>query len=143
MVANAENEISLTRLQASQVTSQLQRLQQTLDEHNTAAKEKNDLISDAEAEILKNNSLVERKQMQIDQLAKKIYHKMSELDGVSIKVHQLNIIVLYKYWYLLNLILHPNELLLSYKNNRQSNQWICYHWYNFIITASSMQVRTN
>ena len=83
MAANVENEISQARLQHSHVTSQLRRLQQTVDEHNAATQEKNVLISKAEAEISKNNALIERKQTQIDQLNKKIEQKMSKLDGVS------------------------------------------------------------
>ena len=83
MVANVENEISLTRLQLSHVATQLRRLQQSLDERNAATQEKNELISKAEAEITKNNALVERKQTQIDQFNKKIEQKASKLDGVS------------------------------------------------------------
>ena len=33
--------------------------------------------------ITKNNALIERKQTQIDQMNKKIDHKLSNMDGVS------------------------------------------------------------
>lgn len=45
--------------------------------------QQNLLISRAEAEIIRNNAFVERKQTQIDQLNKKIEQALSKLGGVS------------------------------------------------------------
>lgn len=78
-----DNETSDTLLQVSDVTSRLKRLQQNLDEQNTAMQQQNKLISRAEMEIIKKNALVERKQTQVDQLNKKIDFATSKLGGVS------------------------------------------------------------
>jgi len=78
-----ENDISKIMLQIADVTSELRRLQQLLDEQNTNIQKRNILISSAETEMVKNQSRIERKQTQIDQLNKKIGVIAAETGGVS------------------------------------------------------------
>ena len=70
-------------LQIADVTSELRRLQQLLDEQNTSIQKRNTLISSVETEMVKNQSRIERKQTQIDQLNKKIGVIAAETGGVS------------------------------------------------------------
>ena len=85
-MANVENEGSQTLLQTSQVTSRLKLLQRGLDEQAAAMQTQHKLTSHSEAEITRNNALVERKQTQIDQLNKKIDQKLSKMEGVRVRL---------------------------------------------------------
>ena len=71
MVANVDNEIAQALLQVADVASRLKRTEQTVDEQNGAIQQQNDKIEGVKS-CTRNNALVERKQMQIDQLSKKI-----------------------------------------------------------------------
>lgn len=78
-----ENETAKSLLQITSLTSQLRRLQATVDQQQTAMDKQNQFISQSEAEIGHNNALIERKQTQIDQLNKKIAQKMAKMNEVS------------------------------------------------------------
>lgn len=82
-VVEVENETAKSLLQITSLTSQLKRLQASVDQQHTAMEKQNTFISQSEAEIGRNNALIERKQTQIDQLNKKISQKMAKMDGVS------------------------------------------------------------
>lgn len=88
-----ENESALTTLQISEVTSQLKRLQQVLNDQNEAMQKQNCLITMSEADIVRNSALIERKQTQTDQLNKKILLKISKMEGVSISYYIYAIII--------------------------------------------------
>ena len=82
-----ENETIKSQLQISSLTSQLKRLQATVQQQQAAMDRQNKFRSQAESEIGHNNALIERKQTEIDQLNKKIAQKMSKMDGVSDNKH--------------------------------------------------------
>lgn len=80
-LADIENQISKTALEASDIHAILKHLQSTLDDISQTMQKQNNLITKSEGEISRNNALIGRKQTQIDQLNRKIKDKMSQNGG--------------------------------------------------------------
>ena len=82
-MATVENDIARDTLEASNIRTHIERLQRITDGLDEEIANKNDIISKSEAEIVKRNAIIERKQGVIDQYNKKLEHMISSA-GVSL-----------------------------------------------------------
>ena len=82
-MAAVENDIARDTLEASNIRTRIERLQRITDGLDEEIANKNDIISKSEAEIVKRNAIIERKQGVIDQYNKKLEHMISSA-GVSL-----------------------------------------------------------
>ena len=76
-MATVENDIARDTLEASNIRTRIERLQRITDGLDEEIANKNDIISKSEAEIVKRNAIIERKQGVIDQYNKKLEHMIS------------------------------------------------------------------
>ena len=76
-MATVENDIARDTLEASNIRTRIERLQRITDDLDEEIANKNDIISKSEAEIVKRNAIIERKQGVIDQYNKKLEHMIS------------------------------------------------------------------
>ena len=83
-VAAVENDIARDTLEASNIRTRIERLQRITDGLDEEIANKNDIISKSEAEIVKRNAIIERKQGVIDQYNKKLEHMISSAGGIEL-----------------------------------------------------------
>lgn len=77
-----ENQISRETLEYSNTMMRIERLDKIVDELNEEIKQKNGIVNQCEAEMVKRNAIIERKQGVIDQYNKKL-QQMIDNAGVS------------------------------------------------------------
>ena len=81
-IARIENDISNDTLEGSNLLARIERLTETITEFEVDIRMKNEIVSRCEAETIKRNATIERKQGVIDQLNKKIDQLLTQ-SGVS------------------------------------------------------------
>ena len=81
-MATVENHISRETLELSNTMMRMERLHRIVDELNDEIAQKNNIVSRCEAEMVKRNAIIERKQGVIDQYNKKL-EQMIISAGVS------------------------------------------------------------
>ena len=77
-MAEVENEISQETLETANVRARIERLNKICLDLDNQIAQKNDIISHSEAEIVKRNAIIERKQNIIDQFNKKLEQMISK-----------------------------------------------------------------
>ena len=77
-MAEVENEISQETLEIANVRARIERLMKITADLDDQIAGKNEIISRSEAEIVKRNAIIERKQNIIDQFNKKLEQMISK-----------------------------------------------------------------
>lgn len=77
-MAEVENEISQGTLEIANVRARIERLMKITADLDNQIAQKNEIISRSEAEIVKRNAIIERKQNIIDQFNKKLEQMISK-----------------------------------------------------------------
>ncbi|XP_060084117.1 coiled-coil domain-containing protein 40-like [Ylistrum balloti] len=90
-MAEVENTISSESLEISNVQTRIERLDKIMRGLDQEIGAKNDIINRSEAEIVKRNAIIERKQNIIDQYNKKLEVLISNAGGVELGPLEINI----------------------------------------------------
>ncbi|XP_069123768.1 coiled-coil domain-containing protein 40-like [Argopecten irradians] len=90
-MAEVENTISSETLEISNVQTRVERLDKIMRGLDDEIGAKNDIINRSEAEIVKRNAIIERKQNIIDQYNKKLEVLISNAGGVELGPLEINI----------------------------------------------------